>query len=146
MITPLSKGGYSSELVFGHLPTNAPVQSIFFFSANDLRQGLDDRPRWAHIKRARLYCESVDETLRTVEVSGHVMRPVTDSISDSSTAVHSACFHHQLLGFRPDLSADKLIADGRSALKMHFREGYRFVSQQGKENSSSPLNSISRLE
>ena len=41
---------------------------IFCFSAKDLRHGLDDSPRWAHIEQSRLYCNHADETLRKVQV------------------------------------------------------------------------------
>ena len=44
--------------------------SLFLFSAADLSQGLENRPRW---KQARLFRDWADETLRTIEVR-HMMQ------------------------------------------------------------------------
>lgn len=41
---------------------------LLFFSAGDLGEGLEVRPRWAQIKQARLFRDWADETLRITEV------------------------------------------------------------------------------
>jgi hypothetical protein len=70
VIAPLLRRGWDSEWASypdGHIVLVGAV-SFYFFSADDLRQGLGDRPRWAQIKQARLFRDWADETLRITEV------------------------------------------------------------------------------
>jgi len=70
--------------------------------AKDLRQGLEDCPRWVHIEQSRLYCKYAGETLRKVQ---DMLPPATAHIG-------------------PNLSADKLICDRYESAPTHaaFRE------------------------
>jgi hypothetical protein len=54
--------------------------SLFFFSADDLRQSLAGRTGMAQIENAMRYCEWAEETLRKVEVRVHIMRLETGGL------------------------------------------------------------------
>jgi hypothetical protein len=66
MIAPLSKTLLivSRRLALTVIPSQFSFL-LLFFSADDLRQGLEDRPRWAH---ARLFHDWAVETLHILKV------------------------------------------------------------------------------
>ena len=71
MIRLISKACWNGELTGSVECHNCSIEVLYSsFSADDLGQleGLEDRPRWAHIEQARLYCELADEMLRAIEV------------------------------------------------------------------------------
>ena len=94
---------------------------LFRFSAKDLRQGLEDSPRWVHIEQSRLYCKYAGETLRKVQVRDTRINSSDKGLIEiDRLPLRRTCFHQP----PHNLSADKLICDRHESAPTHaaFRE------------------------